>query len=151
MQRSIPNQKSVKELFLYTLLYVVYESFSSIYLFLPPLFGVLFVLLINALDKDDTVSVIFISFCLVVFEADRGYILFSSVIFLIFVYKIILPRIIQNVSCYSCIKILYILLAYIGFYLANTLISNIVLLPLPGINYYIVYYIVIEFFIVSLL
>ena len=151
MQRSIPNQKSVKDFFLYTALYVLYESFSTIYLFLPPLFGVLFVLLVNALDKDDTLSVVFISFCLVVFEADKGYILFSSIMFLLFVYKFIIPKIIQNVSCYSCIKASYILLAYIGFYLVNSLISSIFLLPPPSVNYYIIYYIVIEFFIVSLL
>ena len=151
MQRSIPNQKSIRELFVYTVLYVLYESFSTIYLFLPPLFGVLFVLLVNALDKDDTVSVIFISFCLVVFEADKGYILFSSIIFLLFVYRFIIPKIIHNVSCYSCIKALYVLFAYIGFYLANSLISNIFLLPPPSVDYYMIYYIVIEFFIVSLL
>jgi len=151
MQRSIPNQKSIKESFLYTVLYIVYESLSSIYLFLPPLFGVLFVLLINALNKDDTISVIFIAFCLVVFEADKGYILFSSIIYLLIIYRFVLPKIIQNVSCYSCIKTSYILFAYIGFYMFNALFANIFLISVPGMSYYIVYYIVIEFLIVSLL
>lgn len=151
MQRSIPNKKSIKELFLYSLLYVIYESLSSIYVFLPPLFGVLFVLLIKYLDKDDTISALFISFCLIVFEADKGYVLFSSIIYLLFIYKLILPKIIQNVSCDSCIKAFYILSAYLGFYLANVIVGYIFLLQTPEISYYIVYYILIEFIIVSLL
>ena len=151
MQRSIPNQKSVKNSFIYIVLFIIYESFSSIYLFLPPLFGVLFVLLIDALNKNNTPAIVLVSFCLVVFEADKGYILFSSIIYFFMVYKLILPKITQNVSCNSCIKLVYVLLAYIGFYLFNSLISNIFLLPLPSINYYVIFYIIIEFFIVSLL
>jgi hypothetical protein len=111
----------------------------------------LFVLLINSLNKNDTVSFIFISFCLVIFEADKGYTIFSSIVYLLIIYRFVLPKIIQNFSCYSCIKILYVLLAYIGFYLFNSLLANIFLLPVPSINYYIIYYIIIEFFIVSLL
>ena len=151
MQRSISNQKSLKEPLIYTLLYVIYESFSSIYLFLPPLFGVLFALLISSLNKENTLYVMFVTFCLVVFEADKGYVLFSSVIYLLIVYRFILPKVIQNVSCNACIKASYILFAYIGFYLFNTVIANIFLMPIPSISYYIIYYIVIEFFIVSLL
>ena len=151
MQRSIPNQKSIKNSFIYIVLFIVYESLSSIYLFLPPLFGVLFVLLINALNKNDTISVVLIAFCLIIFEVEKGYILFSSIIYLLMIYKFVLPKIIQNTSCDSCIKIFYILFAYIGFYLFNAFFSNIFLLPPPSVNYYIVYYIVIEFFIVSLL
>lgn len=151
MQRSLSNKKPVNSSFVYILLFVVYESLSSIYLFLPPLFGVLFVLLVNALNKDDTISVVLIAFCLVIFEADKGYILFSSIIYLLVAYKFILPRVIQNFNCYSCIKFSYILIAYIGFFFVNTLFANIFLVELPGISYYIIYYIVIEFLIVSLL
>ncbi len=151
MQRSIPHKKSLTNSFIYIILFIVYESFSSIYLFLPPLFGVLFVLLVRSLDKNDTSSIFFIAFCLVVFEADKGYILFSSILYLLFIYKFILPKIIQNVNCPSCMKFLYILFAYIGFYLFNYLLANIFLMEFPSISYYIIYYIVIEFFIVSLL
>ncbi len=151
MQRSIPNKKSLTDNFSYIIFFIIYESLSSIYLFLPPLFGVLFVLLINALNKNDNITFIFVSFCLLIFEADKGYTIFSSIVYLLLIYKFILPKIIQNVSCYSCIKLLYILLAYLGFYMFNLFLANIFLLPIPSINYYIVYYIVIEFFIVSLL
>ena len=108
-------------------------------------------LLIQALNRDNTIGVLFISFCLVIFEAENGYILFSSIIYLFIAYKFILPKVIQNFNCYSCVKFSYIFIAYIGFFMFNTLFSNIFLLDLPGASYYIIYYIVIEFFIVSLL
>lgn len=151
MQRSIPHKKPIKKSFIYIVLFFVYESLSSIYLFLPPLFGVLFVLLIQALNKDDTIGVLFISFCLVIFEAENGYILFSSLMYLFIAYKFILPQLIQNFNCYACVKFSYILIAYVGFLVFNTLFSNIFLVDLPQASYYIVYYIVIEFLIVSLL
>ena len=46
MQRSITHKKSIAP-FVYIVLFAIYESLSSIYLFLPPLFGVLFVLFVT--------------------------------------------------------------------------------------------------------
>ena len=151
MQRSRTNQKSLRDSFLYIILFIIYESLSSIYQFLPPLLGVLFVLLINALNRENTIGVVVITLCLVIFEAEKGYILFSSVIYLLLAYKFILPKVIQGFNCYSCIKFSYVFIAYVGFLIFNTLFSSIFLVDLPGTNYYIIYYIVIEFFIVSLL
>jgi len=151
MQRSITHKNSVADSLLYVILFIIYESLSSIYLFLPPLFSVLFVLMINALNKNDTLSFLFISFCLLVFEVDKGYSLFSSIVYLLFVYRFILPRVTKSFNCYSCVKVSYVLLAYLGFYAFNLVLANIFVLPMPSINYYVIYYIVIEFFIVSLL
>jgi len=150
MQRSITNQKSVK-IYIYVAFFVIYESLSSIYLFLPPLFAVLFVLFVKALDDNDISQTFLIAFCLVVFETDKSYTLFSSIIYFLLIYKFIIPRLKQNFSCSACVKMVYVLLAYIGFFLFSLLLAKVFLLPTPSINYYIIYYIVIEFFIVSLL
>ena len=150
MQRSISNQKPIVPLF-YIVLYVLYSSLGSIYPFLPPLLSVLFVLFSRALKRGDSIAVILITFCLLVFEANYGYLLFSSVIYFYIQYKFIMPKIIQNFSCNFCIKISYVLFTYLGYFAFLTLISYIFLLEAPEINYYIVYYIVIEFFIVSLI
>jgi hypothetical protein len=150
MQRSITHQKPIVP-FLYVVLFILYSSLSSIYLFLPPLFAVLFVLFSNALKRDDLIFVLIVSFCLVLYEANLGYTLFSSIIYFTLAYKFIMPKITQNFSCKSCVKISYVLIAYIGYYLFLVLIAKIFLLPLPEISYYIVYYIVTEFFIVSIL
>ena len=150
MQRSISHQNTVDTLG-YILFFIVYSSLSSIYPILPPMFAVLFVLFSRALDNKDTLYIVLVSFCLVIFEANNGYILFSSIIYFYIVYKFIIPKITQNFSCHECIKISNLLLAYVGYFLFLTLISNIFLLTTPEISYYIVNYIVIEFFLVSLL
>ena len=150
MQRSISHQNPV-DILGYILFFIVYSSLSSIYPFLPPMFAVLLVLFSRALDNKDTLYVVLISFCLVIFEANNGYMLFSSIIYFYIVYKFIIPKISQNFSCHECIKISNLLLAYVGYFLFLTLISNIFLLTTPEISYYIVYYIVIEFFLVSLI
>ncbi len=150
MQRSLTHQKPLT-LFVYIFFFVIYESLSSIYLFLPPMLAVLFVLFAKALQSGNTISVLLISFCLVVFEAENGYLLFSSIIYFALIYKFVLPKLNKNFSCNSCINISYVLLAYLGYYLFCMLLANIFLLPAPSISYYIVYYIIIEFLIVSVL
>ena len=150
MQRSISDQKPIVP-FLYIVLYILYSSLGSIYPFLPPLLSVLFVLFSRALTRGDSIAVLLISFCLLVFEANYGYLLFSSIIYFYIQHKFIMPKIIQNFSCNSCIKISYVLFTYLGYFAFLTLVSNIFLLEAPEINYYIIYYIVIEFFIVSLI
>lgn len=149
MQRSISNQKSISPL-IYILLFIVYESLSSVYLFLPPLLAVLSALFIDALKKDDSMQLFVTSFCMIIFESQMGYPLFSSIIYFSLIYKFVLPKIEQSFGCASCIKISQVILAYVGFYLFNMLMSNIFLLPEPSINYYAIYYIIMEFLIVSI-
>lgn len=150
MQRSISDNQPLASLF-YVLLFVVYSSLSSIYPLFPPLFGVLFLLFSRALEKRDSILVLFLSVCLVIYEANFGYILFSSIIYFYVVQKFLMPKIKQNFSCSSCIKFSYVFLAYVGYFLFLTLLANIFLLHVPSVSYYIVYYIIIEFLIVSLL
>jgi hypothetical protein len=150
MQRSITYQKPIN-LFYYVVLFVLYSSLSAIYPLLPPMFAVLFMFFIRALDSKNSLYIAIISLCLVIFEANNGYTLFSSILYFYIIYKIFLPKIEQNFSCPICLKISYLLLSYIGYFFFLTLWSSIFLLSPPDINYYIVYYIVIEFFFVSLL
>jgi hypothetical protein len=150
MQRSISNQKPIVPFF-YIVLYVIYSSLASIYPFLPPLLAVLFVLFSQALKRDDTLAILLISFCLLVFEANYGYILFSSIIYFYLQYKFIMPKIVKNFSCNICLKIAYVLFTYLGYFAFLTLISNIFLFESPELNFYVIYYMIIEFFIVSIL
>jgi len=150
MQRSISYQKPLAP-FVYTALFVVYISLSSIYLFLPPMFGVLFVLFSKALKKQNSILIFLTSFSLLVFEAEKGYTLFTSIIYFIILYKFVIPKVQQSLSCVSCIKFLSVVFVYVGFYFFTLLLSSIFMLPIPNITYYIIYYIVIEFLIVSIL
>jgi len=150
MQRSITYKNPITP-FLYVVLFFVYTALSGIYLFLPPLLAVLFILFSKALKNNDSIFILLVSFCLLLFEAENGYVLFSTIIYFVFIYKYVIPKITQSISCNSCIKFIIVVLVYMGFFLFYSLLSNIFLLPIPSINYYVIYYIVIEFLIVSIL
>ena len=150
MQRSIINQKPLA-LFWYIIAFAIYESLSSIYLFLPPLLAVLYVLFSRALKDENTFYILLISFALVIFEVEKGYLIFSTIIYFTIVYKFIMPKLNQLFSCNSCIKLSSVLLAYLGFFVYLSIVSKIFLLPMPNIDYYVIYYIIIEFLIVSIL
>jgi len=150
MQRSISHKNSLAP-FVYVALFLVYSALSGIYLFLPPFFAVLFLYFNRAIQRENTLLLFLTSLSLVIFEAQNNYILFSTIIYFLLLNKYFLPKIYKNFSCTSCIRISTVLLVYLGFYIFNSLLASIFLLPEPSINYYIVYYIVIEFFILSIL
>jgi hypothetical protein len=150
MQRSISNKNTLRP-YIYTALFVVYTALSGIYLFIPPLLAILFIIFSQALKKESSVLLILVSFCLIVFEAQNGYVLFSTIIYFTFLYKYIIPKLTQNFNCNICVKVSTVLFVYIGFFVFHMILSNVFMFPLPNINYYIIYYIVIEFFIMSIL
>jgi len=151
MQRSITHNQPLA-VFLYLLAFIYYSSLSSIYPILPPLFGLLLLLFSKAMSRSSNILFILsISLALLVFEANFGYLLFSSIIYFYLLEKFVLPKIEKNFSCELCIKFSYILFAYIGYFLFLALFSNIFMLEMPLLSYYIIYYILVEFFIVSLL
>ncbi|DAB28272.1 MAG TPA: hypothetical protein CFH78_03320, partial [Sulfurimonas sp. UBA10385] len=134
MQRSITYKNPITP-FLYVVLFFVYTALSGIYLFLPPLLAVLFILFSKALKNNDSIFILLVSFCLLLFEAENGYVLFSTIIYFVFIYKYVIPKITQSISCNSCIKFIIVVLVYMGFFLFYSLLSNIFLLPIPSINY----------------
>ena len=150
MQRSI-SYKNPLDPFLYFILFIGYESLCSIYLFLPPLFALLFVLFIDALDNKKSVNFIFVLLALVVYEASMGFSLFISIIYFSILYKFVVPKLKKSINQPYLLKIVYVLLAYLGFFVFLELLSTIFLLQPPEISYYVIYYMFIEFFIVSLI
>jgi hypothetical protein len=150
MQRSLSHKNSLTPL-LYAALFIIYTALSGIYLFLPPFFAILYVLFSKALMQEDVISLTLVSFCLLFFEAQNSYMLFSTIIYFSLIHKYVVPKIKQNFSCNLCVKFAIVLLVYIGFFLFNLLLANIFLLPMPSINYYVIYYIAVEFLILNLL
>ncbi len=150
MQRSISNQRTLTP-FVYAIIFMVYIGLSSIYLFLPPLLSVLYILFSKYLKEDDTLNLAIVSFCLIIFEAEKSYLLFSSIIYFILIYRFFIPKLKQSIGCKSCVKFITVIIVYVGFYMFSMLLSNVFLFPLPNIDYYVIYYIIIEFFIVSIL
>ncbi len=147
MQRNITHQKYLN-IFIYLILFTVYESLSSVYLFLPPLFAVLFVIFINAIKDEDTIVLLAVSLALVFLEAQKDYILFSSIVYFTFIYRFFVLKLDKYIQCGNCIKFLLVLIAYIGYYLFALILSQIFLLNQPELSLYIIYYIIVEFIII---
>lgn len=135
----------------YTALFAVYIALSSIYLFLPPMLAVLFVLFSDALKKENAVNAGLVLIALFLFETEKEYLLFSTVIFFALMHKFILPKLHKISNCKGCINLLSVTIAYLGYFLFVTFLASVFLLPPPSFTFYILYYILIEFLIVSLL
>ncbi len=150
MQRSITYPFYIKA-FMLLVLYLIYESLSTIYLFLPPLFGVLFFYFIRALDKQDLSLLFLVVILALIYEADKGYLFLSSLVFFSFTYKFILPKLHQMIECTRCMHFIYIVLAYIGFWIFSLLLQQMFVLEFASINFYVIWYILFEFFLVGLL
>lgn len=132
-------------------IYLVYESLSNIYLFLPPLFGILFFYYIRAVDKQDIAMLLLVVALLLVYEADKGYLFLSSLVYFSFLYKFVLPKLAQLIECKRCLHFIYIILAYIGFWLFSLLLQQVLWLELATIDGYVIWYILFEFLLVGLL
>lgn len=150
MQRSISHQNSLTPL-LYAALFVIYTALSGIYLLLPPLFAILYLLFSKALKQEDVLSLSLVAVCLLFFEAQNSYMLFSTIIYFALIHRYVIPKIKQNFNCNVCVNLSIVILVYVGFFLFCSLLSNIFMLPMPSINYYVLYYMAIEFIILSLI
>lgn len=150
MQRSLIDQKTFLGL-IYLTAFAMYISISSIYLLLPPLLGVLFYYYIDAAERKQMSMIIMIVFMLLFFEAEKGFALFSTIIYFFIIYRLVIPRLHQYVYCRWCRNFIYMLIAYFGYWLFSLLIAQVFWMPLPTFDWHIFYYIVIEFLIVGML
>ncbi|MDX9813096.1 MAG: hypothetical protein WC144_02255 [Sulfurimonas sp.] len=149
MQRSIIDKRTLKPLFLLAL-FVIYSALNSIYIFLPPLAGVLYLLFSRAKKSQDIYILILVIVAMLIFEAQNGYILLSLVFYFLFMDKFLMPKVDSVFSCYSCKNFLMVFFSYIGFYIFYMLIAKIFMIDEPDISFLVLYYIALEFFIVGL-
>jgi len=147
MQRSLTYKKILAGLGL-TLGFVLYQSLSSIYLLLPPMLGVLFFYFIDALQKEDLPKLLLVILLLLVFEAEKDFLLFSSLVYFTFVYRFVIPRLRIMTSCRICLKVILLFLAYPGYIFFSYVLSQVLWVEAPSMDWHIFYYMFIEFFLV---
>ena len=147
MQRSLANQKILSDIAI-AIAFVLYQSLSSIYLFLPPLLGVLFFYFIHALEKEDVRSLVLIIILLLVFEAEKDFLLFGTLVYFTFVYRFIIPRLRIVISCDLCLKVIFLFLAYPGFIMYSYILNQVLWVETPSFDWHLFYYMFIEFFMV---
>jgi hypothetical protein len=150
MQRNSTYQTALLGI-AYLVAYAGYVGLSSIYLMLPPLFGLLFVHFMRALNKENFSYLILVSAMLILYEIEKGHLMVSSLVFFALVYHFLVPKYRQYVDCRWCLNLIYILTAYLGFWLFSLMVSKIFWMSPPALDWHIIIYIVIEFILVMLL
>lgn len=128
--------------------FVLYQSLSSIYLLLPPMFAVLFFYFINALEKENLSRLLLVILLLLVFEAEKDFLLFSSLVYFTFVYRFVIPRLRIMINCAVCLKIIFVVIAYLGYIFYSYILSQVLWVEVPTFDWHIFYYMFVEFFLV---
>lgn len=149
MQRSFTYQSNLAFLF-YILLLSIYESLAGIYPILPPLLAVVFFFFSHALDEKNIYKIVLFIVLLLLFEVNYDYFIFSSILYFLLLKFFLIPKLEQLIVCKKCQLFILTLLVYLGFWFLNNLIANIFLLEHITIDFHILYYILIEFFLLSL-
>ncbi len=150
MQRSIINYQPIIPIILLFGL-ILYESITSIYTFLSPLSGVVFLYIVtNIKDKEKIGINIALALYLIFFEIDRGLVVFSSLIFFLIYYEFIHKELVISIACKNCLKAVIVSFYYIGIYIVNLIISLIFDLSLPIFDITYIIYIITDILVVLL-
>ncbi|HEX5671044.1 MAG TPA: hypothetical protein VFX66_05855 [Sulfuricurvum sp.] len=149
MQRSITYKSPLSDL-LWVAVFAIYIALSSIYLFFPPLLAVLGFFYYRALLRYDLFSLILASIMLLIFEAEKGYWFGSSIVFFTLVSHYLMPKLEQMMQCKMCIKGIFVLLSYFGFWIFIGMVNSILILPLPSIDWHVLFYMAIEFALIAI-
>lgn len=147
MQRSITHKTPLRYAGI-IIAFSLYQSLSSIYLFLPPLLAVLFFYFIRALEKERLSELVLIIVLLLIFEADKDFLLFSSLVYFTFIYRFVISRLRIMTNCELCLKLIYLFLAYPGFLIYSYVLNQVLWLETPTLDWHMIYYMFIEFFLV---
>lgn len=144
MRRSSINT-NYTSVVLFSIFLVFYQIMSSLYLFLPLFVGIFFVYLVLNYQKEDKAVFVYLSFIyLCLYDLNKGFYLFSSILFFIIFYNLFVEKIKNFFTCSSCILVVYIVGAYIGHYFLNVFIAYLLnqTPPLFSTDYF--YYIVVD-------
>lgn len=150
MQRSFPYQNVISRLLLVGL-FAVYISLSSIYLLLPPLVAILFFAYYNALSRHDLFGLIIVALMLLIFEAEKGFWIGSTLLFFTVLSRYLLPKLEQLIQCRICMGAIFVALAYPGYWIFVWIANGVLLLPPPAIDWHIGLYMIIEFLLITAL
>lgn len=128
---SFPNMQrnSAYKTFVNTSLFlcflIFYNAFSSMYLFLPPLFGILFLYFINLFEKERFYSLLFFIIVLFVFESDKGF--YPGILFILYyaVYVFLFPKIVKIFDNFNLFEIFYVPIIYISYFIIYFIIFSV--------------------------
>ena len=131
---------------------MVYEAVGTVYIWLTPLLGVGFYLWRRYRTQKRYYFPITLFFLYTLyFEIDRDMILFSFILLALLYHYFLAEKIEHTMNCIFCIDLIYVLYAYLGYYLINLFLAFLFNLPLPEFTPLYFIYIVTDLFILVLL
>ncbi len=131
MRRSRFNLRPLLTLLLFGAA-LVYESLGTRYLYLTPLLGVGFYYWrMHYRDKKDYFPIALFFLYTLYFEIDRQMFLFSFIVLALIYHHAVVRQLEISINCSLCIKLIYVLYAYGGYYLLNLFLAFVFNLPLP--------------------
>jgi len=144
MQRDSFNQNPLSVISVF-LLALIYEPITGIFIFLSPLFGVVLMLLIDDMKRNDRLlQIMALMVYIAFFELDRGFILFSFIVFFTIFYLSIVSYVKHIIECQWCHTSIFVTLGYIGYYMFNTLIATLLNIDSPALSPILIWYILID-------
>lgn len=140
MRRNRAHLFSLKTLFLISAL-VLYQFSTSLYPFLSPLLGLFFCYAIILKEwevktlKADSLQRYFILSYVVLVELNKGFYLFSTLIFFLFFYAMVVDWMKHVFKCRPCILAIFVASGYVGVYLTNNLLAYIMNAPFYSLSW----------------
>ncbi len=150
MRRSRFNYKYLIAVLLFVVA-LAYESLGTIYPYLTPLLGVGFYYWIKNRDIKENYLYLLLFFCYTIyFEIDRSTILFSFIL-LALIYRYFIEKSLEeSVECNICLKIIFVIYAYVGYYILNQFLALVFNLHPFEMNFTYLAYIITDIIIVVL-
>ena len=150
MQRSIFNFQPLVP-FVLIIGLILYLSITSLYVYITPLTGYIFLYIINNFHIKEKRWILLVLFIYITyFEIDKGFFVFSSFILFMFYYRFFHKELKSTMACKNCFKFTIISIYYIGFYILNLFASLLFNLELPKFDISYIIYIITDFILVIL-
>ncbi|MDA3967397.1 MULTISPECIES: hypothetical protein [Helicobacter] len=143
VRRNSTDKKYLKNIIL-SICCIVYVCITDIFYLLPPLFGVIYILSQEYYEQHEYGAFYILVPYFIFFEASKGLLFLSSILFIVFSFKIVLPKF-RRLFGYSKIFIpLFIFYAYFGYFAFLYLFSYLFDYPSPTFSFILVFYSIIE-------
>ncbi|MBX7490583.1 hypothetical protein K4G58_04100 [Helicobacter sp. Faydin-H64] len=147
MRRNSTDKRNLRIFFL-VIFSIVYIAITDIYYFLPPLFGVVYVIAQEKYEEQSFGTFYFFVPFFLYFEASKGLPLLSTLLFILFSFKILLPKF-RKFFGYSKIFIpLFIFYAYFGYFAFLYFFGWLFDTPVPQFSLLLALYAGIEVFLI---
>lgn len=143
VQRDSAYKKTLKTT-IALLLIVIYGALTDMLPYLPPLLGIAFARFCRLMDREEVHYLLPLAVFLVFFEANKDFLLGSSLVFFFASYHWLMPRVKLFFGCQKCLAPLMVVYTYLGFYLFSFFVGAIFGVQTPSLTLPIFYFIIVE-------